>query len=70
MTTKEEFVEMWNNINYLDNLNSLEEWRSIVLLNDDNISANNYVLFDDYVVLKIKDNTIAKIHYNTIKRID
>ena len=70
MTTKEEFVEMWNNINYLDNLNSLEEWRSIVLLNDDNISANNYVLFDDYVVLKIKDNTIAKIHYNIIKSVD
>ena len=70
MTTKSEFVEMWNKVDYLDNLDSLVEWRSIVLINDDSISADNFVLFDDYVVLKIKDNTIAHIHYNTIKRID
>ena len=70
MTTKEEFVEMWNSVDYLDNLDSLVEWRSIVLINDDSISADNFVLFNDYVVLKIKDNTIANIHYNIIKRID
>ena len=70
MTTKSEFVEMWNSVDYLDNLDSLVEWRSIVLINDDSISADNFVLFNDYVVLKIKDNTIANIHYNIIKRID
>ena len=64
MTTQEEFVDMWNDPSFE------RSWRIISLFNDDVIYANDFILFDDYVVLRKNNATIAAIHYNIIKKID
>ena len=64
MTTKTEFVDMWNDPSFE------RSWRIISLFNDDVIYANDFILFDDYVVLRKNNATIAAIHYNIIKKID